>query len=78
MQNSAIEAFRAKINLDANLQEQVKNGANLVELGKANGFNFSQEELQNALNELNSADADLNDFELSMMSGGMGFTSPKG
>ena len=46
----------------------LRNGANLVELGKANGFNFSQEELQNVINELNSADADLSDFELSMIS----------
>ena len=68
MELSQIEAFRAKINADANLQEQVKNGANLVELGKANGFNFSQEELQSTLNELDSADADLSDFELSMIS----------
>ena len=70
MQNTPIEAFRAKINADAGLQEQVKNGANLVELGKAHGFSFSQEELQVSINQLNSEDADLSDFELSLMSGG--------
>ena len=75
MELSPIEAFRAKINADANLQAQVRNGVNLVELGKANGFNFSQEELQNAINELNSADADLSDFELSMVAGGAGVPS---
>ena len=41
MEISPIEAFRAKINADAGLQEQVKSGADLVALGKANGFNFS-------------------------------------
>ena len=68
MQNTPIEAFRAKINADAGLQEQVKNGANLIELGKAHGFNFSQAELQASINQINSEDADLSDFELSMMS----------
>jgi predicted ribosomally synthesized peptide with nif11-like leader len=72
MEISPIEAFRARINADAGLQEQVRNGADLVALGKANGFNFSQEELQASIDQINSEDADLNDFELSMMSGGFG------
>jgi predicted ribosomally synthesized peptide with nif11-like leader len=68
MQN--FEQLRAKVIGSAELQAQVKNGANLIALAKANGIEISQSELEAGVQQLNSADADLSDFELELISGG--------
>jgi predicted ribosomally synthesized peptide with nif11-like leader len=68
MQN--FEKLRAKVNANAELQAQVKNGTNLLVLAHANGIEISQSELDAGIEQLNNADADLSDFELEMISGG--------
>ena len=52
------------------MQEKVKAGADLVELGKENGFKFTQEELEAGWEELQESDEGLTDFELEVVSGG--------
>ncbi len=64
--------LRAKVNADAGLQAQLKNGATFLEVARAAGSDISESELQAGLDALNSADADLSDFELEMISGGAG------
>ena len=45
-------------------------GADLVALGKDNGFEFTQEELETGWEELQESDEGLTDFELDVVSGG--------
>jgi predicted ribosomally synthesized peptide with nif11-like leader len=69
MQN--FEKLRAKVNASAELQTQVKNGANLLALAQAHGIELSQSELDAGMQLLNNADADLSDFELELISAGI-------
>jgi hypothetical protein len=46
------------------LQEKVKAGADLVALGKENGYEFTQEELNSGCKELQESDEGLTEFEL--------------
>ena len=62
--------FRQAVADSADLQEKVKAGADLVELGKENGFKFTQEELEAGWEELQESDEGLTDFELEVVSGG--------
>ena len=48
----------------------MKAGADLVALGKENGYEFSQEELNAAWSELQESDEGLTEFELDVVSGG--------
>ena len=57
------------------MQEKVKAGADLVALGKENGYEFSQEELNAGLKELQESDEELTQFELEVVSGGWWFGS---
>ena len=50
------------------LQEKVKAGADLVALGKDNGYEFTQEELEAGWEELES-DEGLTEFELDVVAG---------
>ena len=52
------------------MQYNVKAGADLVALGKENGYEFSQEELESGWKQLQESDEGLTEFELDVVSGG--------
>ena len=54
------------------LQEKVKAGADLVALGKENGYDFTLEELESGWKQLQESDEGLTEFELDVVSGGQG------
>ena len=68
--NETLTNFRQAVADNADLQEKVKAGADLVALGKDNGFEFTQEELETGWEELQESDEELTDFELDVVSGG--------
>tara|TARA_B100001250_G_C19180758_1_gene520874 strand:+ start:66 stop:302 length:237 start_codon:yes stop_codon:yes gene_type:complete len=62
--------FRQAVADSTNLQEKVKAGANLVALGKENGYDFTQEELNAGWEKLQESDEGLTEFELDVVAGG--------
>ena len=68
--NETLTNFRQAVADSADLQEKVKAGADLVALGKENGFEFTQEELEAGWEELQKSDEGLTEFELEVVSGG--------
>ena len=70
--NEILTNFRQAVADNADLQEKVKAGVDLVALGKDNGFEFTQEELETGWEELQESDEGLTDFELDVVSGGTG------
>ena len=68
--NETLTNFRQAVADSTDLQEKVKAGADLVELGKENGFEFTQQELETGWKELQESDEGLTDFELEVVSGG--------
>ncbi len=68
--NQTLTNFREAVADSADLQEKVKAGADLVALGKENGYEFSQEELEAGWEELQESDEGLTEFELEVVSGG--------
>tara|TARA_B100001250_G_scaffold21529_1_gene18245 strand:- start:558 stop:791 length:234 start_codon:yes stop_codon:yes gene_type:complete len=68
--NETLTNFRQAVADNADLQEKVKAGADLVALGKESGFEFTQEELESGWEELQESDEGLTDFELDVVSGG--------
>ena len=68
--NETLTNFRQAVADSADLQEKVKAGADLVALGKENGFEFNQEELETGWKELQESDEGLTDFELDVVAGG--------
>ena len=70
--NEILTNFRQAVADNAGLQEKVKAGADLVALGKENGFEFTQEELETGWEELQKSDEELTAFELDVVSGGTG------
>ena len=70
--NETLTNFRQAVADNTDLQEKVKAGADLVALGKDNGFEFTQEELETGWEELQESDEGLTDFELDVVSGGTG------
>ena len=70
--NETLTNFRQAVADSADLQEKVKAGADLVALGKENGFEFTQEELEAGWEELQESEEGLTDFELEVVSGGCG------
>ena len=68
--NETLTKFRNAVADSTDLQEKVKAGADLVALGKENGFEFTQEELESGWEELQKSDEELTDFELDVVSGG--------
>ena len=68
--NETLTNFRKAVADSTDLQEKVKAGADLVALGKENGFEFTQEELETGWKELQESDDGLTDFELEVVSGG--------
>ena len=69
--NETLTNFRQAVADSADLQEKVKAGADLVELGKENGFEFTQEELEAGWEELQESEEGLTDFELEVVNGGV-------
>ncbi len=70
LMNETLTNFRKAVSDSADLQEKVKAGADLVALGKENGYEFSQEELNSGWEELQESDEGLTEFELDVVSGG--------
>ena len=68
--NQTLTNFRQAVSESTDLQEKVKAGADLVALGKDNGFEFTQEELESGWEELQESDEGLTEFELDVVSGG--------
>ena len=68
--NETLTNFRKAVADSTDLQEKVKAGADLVALGKENGYEFSQEELTAGWKELQESDEGLTEFELDVVSGG--------
>ena len=68
--NETLTNFRQAVADSTDLQEKVKAGADLVTLGKENGYDFSQEELNSGWKELQESDEGLTEFELDVVSGG--------
>ena len=67
--NDTLTKFRNAVADSTDLQEKVKAGADLVALGRDNGFEFTQEELETGWGELQESDEGLTDFELDVVSG---------
>jgi len=70
LMNETLTKFRQAVADSTDLQEKVKAGADLVALGKENGYEFSQEELEAGWEELQESDEGLTDFELDVVAGG--------
>ena len=70
--NETLTKFRQAVADSADLQEKVKAGADLVALGKENGFEFTQEELEAGWEELQESEEGLTEFELEVVAGGHG------
>ena len=68
--NEILTKFRNAVADSTDLQEKVKAGADLVALGKDNGYEFTQEELETGWEELQKSDEELTAFELDVVSGG--------
>ena len=68
--NETLTNLRKAVRDSTDLQEKVKAGADLVALGKENGYEFSQEELEAGWEELQESDEGLTEFELEVVSGG--------
>ncbi len=68
--NETLTKFRNAVSDSTDLQDKIKGGADLVALGKENGYEFSQEELNAGWEELQESDEGLTEFELDVVSGG--------
>ncbi len=68
--NQTLTKFRNAVADSTDLQDKIKGGADLVALGKENGYEFSQEELNSGWKELQESDEGLTEFELDVVSGG--------
>ena len=68
--NETLTKFRNAVADSTDLQEKVKGGADLVALGKDNGYEFTQEELETGWEELQESDEGLTAFELDVVAGG--------
>ncbi|MDP6526809.1 MAG: Nif11-like leader peptide family RiPP precursor [Kiritimatiellia bacterium] len=69
--NQTLTNFRQAVADSTDLQEKVRAGADLVALGKENGYDFSQEELNTGWKELQESDEGLTEFEMDVVSGGI-------
>ena len=68
--NETLTNFRQAVADSTDLQEKVKAGSDLVALGKENGYEFTQEELNAGWEKLQESDEGLTEFELDVVSGG--------
>ena len=74
--NETLINFRQAVADSTDLQEKVKAGADLVALGKENGYDFTQEELNAGWKQLQESEEGLTEFEMDVVSGGQGGRSP--
>ena len=58
----SLATFRKAVNESADLQEKIKGGTDLVELGKENGHDFSEDDVKAAYDELQDSDEELTEF----------------
>ena len=70
LMNETLTKFRKAVSDSTDLQEKVRGGADLVALGKENGYEFTQEELNSGWKQLQESDEGLTEFELDVVSGG--------
>ncbi len=70
--NQTLTNFRQAVSESTDLQEKVRGGADLVALGKENGYDFTLEELESGWKQLQESDEGLTEFELDVVSGGNG------
>ena len=70
LMNQTLTNFRQAVADSTDLQEKVKAGADLVTLGKENGYEFTREELNAGWEQLQESDEGLTEFELDVVSGG--------
>ena len=70
--NETLTNFRQAVADSTDLQEKVKAGADLVTLGKENGYEFTREELNEGWKQLQESDEGLTEFEMDVVSGGSG------
>ena len=68
--NETLTNFRQAVADSTDLQEKVRGGADLVALGKENGYEFTREELNEGWEKLQESDEGLTEFELDVVSGG--------
>ena len=68
--NETLTKFRNAVSDSSDLQDKIKGGADLVALGKENGCEFSQEELESGWKQLQESDEGLTEFELDVVAGG--------
>ena len=68
--NETLTKFRNAVSESTDLQEKVKAGADLVALGKENGYEFTLEELESGWKQLQESEEGLTEFELDVVSGG--------
>jgi predicted ribosomally synthesized peptide with nif11-like leader len=68
--NETLTNFRQAVADSTDLQEKVRGGADLVALGKENGYEFTQEELAAGWEKLQESEEGLTEFELDVVSGG--------
>jgi len=68
--NETLTNFRQAVADSTDLQEKVRGGADLVTLGKENGYEFTQEELNAGWKQLQESEEGLTEFELDVVSGG--------
>ena len=68
--NETLTKFRNAVSDSTDLQDKIKGGADLVALGKENGYDFSQEELNAGWTELQESDEGLTEFEMDVVTGG--------
>ena len=70
LMNETLTKFRNAVSDSTDLQEKVKAGADLVALGKENGYDFTLEELNISWEELQESDEELTEFEMDVLAGG--------
>ena len=69
--NETLTNFRQAVADSTDLQEKIRGGADLVALGKENGYEFTREELNTGWEKLQESDEGLTEFELDVVSGGL-------
>ena len=69
--NETLTKFRNAVADSTDLQEKVRGGADLVALGKENGYEFTREELTAGWKQLQESDEGLTEFEMDVVSGGV-------
>ena len=68
--NETLTNFRQAVADSTDLQEKIRGGADLVALGKENGYEFTQDELNSGWKQLQESDEELTEFEMDVVSGG--------